>query len=142
MAVSQAPVARSTWNAWIGKYAPGMALAVGIGLLAWVIQTLEEGLIGHAIIEALVVAILIGMIVRTLWKPGARWAPGISFTGKQVLEAAIVLLGASVSLPVLLKAGPVLVLAIVLAVVVGIVQPVHWARAGAESQAGDPGRLR
>jgi uncharacterized integral membrane protein (TIGR00698 family) len=121
MEVSQAQGARRTWNAWIGKYGPGIALAVVIALLAWGIQTLEEGLVGHAIIEALVVAILLGMVVRTAWKPGARWAPGISFTGKQVLEAAIVLLGASVSLPVLLKAGPVLVLAIVLAVAVGIV---------------------
>jgi uncharacterized integral membrane protein (TIGR00698 family) len=100
---------------------PGVALSAVIGVAAWGIQVAEEAVAGQAIIESLVIAILLGMLVRTLWKPGPMWAPGISFTAKQVLEVAIVLLGASVNLPALLKAGPALAIAIVLVVMLGIV---------------------
>lgn len=103
------------------KYAPGVGLAALIALVAWGAQLIEEKAIGQAVIEGLVVAILLGMLVRTFWKPTALWAPGIAFTAKQVLEFAIVLLGASVSLPVLLQAGPILLISIVAVVIIGIV---------------------
>jgi uncharacterized integral membrane protein (TIGR00698 family) len=98
-----------------------MALSALIGLAAWVVQLVEEAVIGLAIIEALVIAILLGTLIRTLWKPTPLFAPGISYTAKNVLEFAIVLLGASVSLPVLLQAGPALLVAIILLVAFGIV---------------------
>jgi uncharacterized integral membrane protein (TIGR00698 family) len=44
----------------------------------------------------------------------------VSFTAKQVLEVAIFLLGASVDLPLLLRAGPSLAIGIILLVVLGI----------------------
>ncbi|WP_281351890.1 hypothetical protein [Microvirga makkahensis] len=34
-------------------------------------------------------AILMGTIVRTLWTPNARWAPGIGFSVKALLEIAV-----------------------------------------------------
>ncbi len=89
-------------------------------MAAWLVQVVEEWLAGQAIIESLVIAILLGMLVRTFWKPGVVWMPGIGFTAKQVLEIAIVLLGASVNLPLLLKAGPALAISIVLVVLLGI----------------------
>ncbi|MDQ2808536.1 MAG: putative sulfate exporter family transporter [Chloroflexota bacterium] len=95
-------------------------MATGIGLLAWGGQQLETALLGQPLLEGLVLAILLGMLVRTLWLPRPRWQPGIAFTAKQILETAIVLLGASVSLPVLFAAGPLLGVGIVLVVVLGI----------------------
>ncbi len=97
-----------------------MALSAAIGLAAWLIQVVEERFAGQAVMESLVIAILLGMLVRTLWKPPPRFGAGISFTAKQVLEVAIVLLGASVNLPALLKAGPALAISIVLVVALGI----------------------
>jgi uncharacterized integral membrane protein (TIGR00698 family) len=114
---------------WLGRYIPGVALSAGLALVAFGIQVLEERAIGQAVIESLVVAILLGMLVRTFWKPGGRWTPGISFTAKQVLEAAIVLLGASIDLPQLLRAGPDLLIAIVLVVLVGIAASMAIGRA-------------
>ena len=114
---------------WIGRYGPGIALSAAVALLAYAIQVGEERLVGQAVIESLVVAILLGMVIRTFWKPGAVWAPGISFTAKQVLEAAIVLLGASVALPQLLQAGPVLLISIVVVVLVGIAASMTIGRA-------------
>ena len=92
-------------------------------------QRLEERLIGHAIIEGLVIAILLGMCVRTLWVPHAQFREGIAFSAKQLLEFAVLLLGASVNLPELMKAGPALLIGIVLVVMIGLSSGVAIGRA-------------
>ncbi|HEU0054899.1 MAG TPA: putative sulfate exporter family transporter, partial [Longimicrobium sp.] len=99
---------------------PGVALSAAIAAAAWVLQLAEVALFRHAVVEALVLAILLGMVIRTAWVPPARYDAGIRFTAKQVLETAIVLLGASVDLPLLLRAGPALAVAILLVVVSGL----------------------
>ena len=107
---------------WHGVFRllPGIALAAGVGVAALVVAGIEERAFGHPIIEGLVVAILLGMIIRTAWSPPAQVEAGVGFTAKQVLEVAVCLLGASVDLPLLLKAGPSLAIGIVLLVVIGI----------------------
>jgi uncharacterized integral membrane protein (TIGR00698 family) len=52
--------------------------------------------------------------------PRARETRGVRFAAKEVLEVAVLLLGASVDLPLLLRAGPALAVGIVLLVVVGL----------------------
>lgn len=99
---------------------PGILLAAAVSLVSLAIANVEERVFGHAIIEGLVVAILVGMIVRTLWTPPAAMNAGVAFTAKEVLEVAIFLLGASVDLPLLLHAGPSLAIGIVLLVIFGI----------------------
>jgi len=75
---------------------------------------------GQAVLEAMVFALLLGMLRRNLVGVCPLYRPGIVFTGKQILEGTVVLLGASIDLPILLKAGPQLLLAIVIVVLVGI----------------------
>jgi uncharacterized integral membrane protein (TIGR00698 family) len=60
---------------------------------------------GRALIEALVLAILIGTAVRTAWTPGAKWNAGINFSAKLLLEIAVVLLGAGLSAATIESAG-------------------------------------
>ena len=103
------------------RVAPGVGLATAVGLASVLIARVEERLFGHAVIEGLVVAILLGMVIRTLWTPPEIVDAGVRFTAKQVLEAAVLLLGASIDLPLLLRAGPALAASIVLLVVLGIV---------------------
>jgi uncharacterized integral membrane protein (TIGR00698 family) len=107
-------------HVWLTPYVPGIAVTTLIGLGAWGIQRLEMWLIGQTMLEALVLALILGMLWRNLIGVSAPYRPGITFAGKQVLEGAVVLLGASIDLPVLLKAGPTLLLAIVVVVTVGI----------------------
>ncbi len=102
------------------KLLPGVALAAAVALASVGVAGVEERIFGHPIIEALVVAILLGMMVRTFWTPPAAFDAGVRFTGKEVLEVAVFLLGASVDLPLLLKAGPSLVAGIVLLVMLGL----------------------
>ena len=103
------------------RLGPGVLLSCLVALASIAIAAAEERIFGHAIIEGLVVAILLGMVIRTLWTPPERIDIGVRFTAKQVLEAAVFLLGAAVDLPLLLRAGPALGLSILLVVVLGIV---------------------
>jgi uncharacterized integral membrane protein (TIGR00698 family) len=59
-------------------------------------------------------------VVRTLWTPPSSTNAGVAFSGKQLLEVAVFLLGASVDLPLLLRAGPSLAVGIVLLVILGL----------------------
>jgi uncharacterized integral membrane protein (TIGR00698 family) len=95
---------------------PGLALCAAIAVAALLLAQAEHTLLGRAWIEALVLAILLGAAIRTAWTPGARFHEGIALSAKQVLEVAIVLLGLTLDVPLLLRAGPMLALGIVVAV--------------------------
>jgi uncharacterized integral membrane protein (TIGR00698 family) len=102
------------------KRLPGTALCVVIALAATAAGSIEHTLAGRAWIEPLVLAILLGAAVRTAWTPDPRWKPGIDFSAKQVLEVAIVLLGLTLDIPLLLRAGPLLAAGIVVAVLAAL----------------------
>ena len=107
----------------VAKAAPlawGMALCALVTLIAVTIQALEETLVGHPYVEAIVLAILLGTAIRTLWEPGGRWRAGIAFSAKQVLEVAVALLGASLSIAAIAASGPVLLVAIVTVVILSL----------------------
>ncbi|MBX7212771.1 MAG: putative sulfate exporter family transporter [Thermoflexales bacterium] len=103
---------------WFRKHLPGILLAAAIGLVAFGLQLLEIQFLRQAIIEGLVIAILLGMLFRTVRGMPASAAAGVSFTAKQVLEFAVLLLGASVNFADLMKAGPILLIMIVSLVIV------------------------
>ena len=84
----------------VGEIIPGLAISV---LIAFVAKTIE-GLLPIHIIGASVIALFIGMIINHFWKPQFL-NPGIKFTSKKVLKFAIILLGASLSVRVILSVG-------------------------------------
>ncbi len=92
---------------------PGIAVCLAVTGAAYALESAERGLVGKAWLEALVLAILIGTAVRSLWTPDVKWHPGIAFSAKYLLEVAVVLLGASVSTATILAAGPALLVGIV-----------------------------
>ncbi|HVT38347.1 MAG TPA: putative sulfate exporter family transporter, partial [Gemmatimonadaceae bacterium] len=63
---------------------------------------------------------LLGAALRSVWTPSARWQPGVDLSARQLLELAVVLLGASVDLPLLQRAGLPLAGGIVLVVTMAI----------------------
>ena len=75
-----------------------MALCVAISVISWLIDQAEAAIFSYATIEAIVLAILIGIALRTVWIPSRMFRPGIVFTAQFVLEVAIVLLGDSLDL--------------------------------------------
>ncbi len=99
---------------------PGLALCVAVTLGAEAVERVEAGVFGRAWLEALVLAILLGTVVRTSWTPGKRFARGITFSAKTLLEIAVVLLGASISVRTIMAAGPGLLVGIAGVVAVAI----------------------
>ena len=85
---------------------PGLLLCGAVTLVAMALERLEAHLFGRAWLEALVLAILVGTAVRTGWTPDGSWYAGIGFAAKRLLEVAVVLLGASVSVGTVLASGP------------------------------------
>ncbi len=113
---SRSPASRFSPRALL----PGALLTIAVSVVSILIAAGEERLFGHAIIEALVVAILVGIAARSVWEPPASTRPGVKFAAKEVLELAVLMLGASMDLPLLLRAGPSLALGIILIVIIGI----------------------
>ncbi|WP_354067662.1 putative sulfate exporter family transporter [Bradyrhizobium sp. OAE829] len=97
---------------------PGIALCGAITAVSLGAQLVEERIFAHPYVEALVIAILLGMAIRTAWQPSQRWRSGIAFSAKQLLEVAVMLLGASVSFAAIVASGYLLVAAIVATVII------------------------
>ena len=103
--------ARAVGRALIGL-APGVILSLAVAGAAVVLGHVEARIFGRAWIEPLVLAILLGVAVRAVWKPGPRWVPGVAFCAGPLLEAGVALLGATVSAQAMAAAGLPLLLAV------------------------------
>lgn len=88
----------------IKKYAallPGFVIALAIAAIAKVV----EGLLPIHLIGASVIALFLGMIINNFWKPNELFGKGLSFTSKKILKFAIILLGASLNIKMVLEVG-------------------------------------
>ena len=83
----------------IKKNIPGLAVCLAIAVPSWLLGKLVP------VIGGPVFSILIGMLIALFWTPGASCKPGIGFTSKKVLQAAVVLLGFGLNLNVVLQTG-------------------------------------
>lgn len=99
---------------------PGLLACAGVALAAIAVQALELRLFGRGWIDAIVLAILIGAAVRSVWTPPAALRPGVEFSARTLLEIAVVLLGASVSAATVMAIGPGLLFGTALVVVLAI----------------------
>ena len=116
-------------GSWLRRIAPGLAIAAAITLVAIGLAQVEEAIIGYPLLEPLVLALILGIAIRSFWQPGELYAPGISFASRQLLEFAIVLLGASLDLHKLVDAGTKLVIAVLVSVTITILSGVGIGRA-------------
>jgi uncharacterized integral membrane protein (TIGR00698 family) len=99
---------------------PGLALAGALALGASLLEGLESRLLTHPVLEALVLALLLGALVRNTVRLPSRLLAGSAFAAKTLLEVAVVVLGASLDIRQLIAPGGRLLLAIVLGVGVGL----------------------
>ena len=83
----------------IKKNLPGIAVCLSIAIPSWLLGKLVP------VIGGPVFSILLGMIIALLWTPGTVCKPGIGFTSKKILQAAVVLLGFGLNLNVVLQTG-------------------------------------
>ncbi len=102
------------------KVLPGIALCAAISVAGYALQHVEQHAFGRAPLEALVLAILVGAALRTVWSPGPRFLPGIKTSAKFLLEVAVLLLGASVSAASISAIGLPLLLGVMATVALAI----------------------
>ncbi|OLP44706.1 YeiH family protein [Rhizobium oryziradicis] len=95
---------------------PGIALSGGVALGGYGIAYLVQRLTGQTLVDALVWCILLGTLINSLFRLSPKMHDGIHFCAKIVLEVAIVLLGASISLSQIAGNGLPLVVAVVVVV--------------------------
>lgn len=102
------------------KILPGLALCAVVTAAAWLLERLEIRIFGRAWLESLVLAIVLGTALRSAISLNKRYRAGIAFSAKFLLEAAVMLLGASVSAAAILENGPALIGGIAAVVFVAI----------------------
>lgn len=108
---------------------PGVALCALVSAAAYGVERLEAHLFGRAWLESLVLAILLGSLLRTSCRLSPRLDAGIHFGAKLLLELAVVLLGLTVSAGALLSAGAGLIAGIAAIVVLAIAASYAMGRA-------------
>ncbi|KJE36337.1 membrane protein [Thalassospira sp. HJ] len=108
---------------------PGLAVTLLVALAAKLAEHAERVLFGRGWVESLVFAILIGVVVRSVFGLAPRYFAGIRFCAKTVLEIAIVLLGASISAQAIGSAGGGLVASIIVVVCISLFVSYHIGRA-------------
>jgi len=101
-------------------FVPGVVLCGAIAAVAVGTQHIEQDLLGRAYIEAIVIAILLGASIRAVWRPGPRWKTGIDFSAKTLLEIAVAMLGASISIRTIVTSGLGLLLGVAIVVAISI----------------------
>lgn len=81
------------------EVAPGVAITVAIALVATAISRFVPAF-GSAL-----PALIIGVVVGVIRRPAGRFVPGVAYSGKFVLQLAVVLLGVQLSLSSILVVG-------------------------------------
>ncbi|MBJ3774186.1 YeiH family protein [Acuticoccus mangrovi] len=99
---------------------PGLILTGAVSGLALLLGHLQAMLFGRVVVDGLVLAILIGTLVHTLVGLGPRFHPGVRFSAKTLLEIAIVLLGASISVAAIRETGVAMAATVAVVVVAAI----------------------
>ena len=105
LAVTNLRISQMITPSHIRHILPGLALCLTVALGAMATERLEIILLGGRWIEGLILAIGFGIAVRTLLPEVQTLRQGIDFSARTLLEIAIVLLGASISLSSIRGAG-------------------------------------
>jgi uncharacterized integral membrane protein (TIGR00698 family) len=101
--------------------APGLAAVLLVSLAAHYLGIWESRALGRTFVDPLVLAILIGLLARAALGARESLENGVNFAAKDILEVAVVLLGASVNLAAMHAAGLPLAIGLVLFVAVSVI---------------------
>jgi uncharacterized integral membrane protein (TIGR00698 family) len=114
------PSSKAGASAWLDRFGPGLALVAVVAAFAWAAAEVEAGIIDHAVVDGLVLAVIAGIALRNMVALPASIDAGARYASKQVLELSVLLLGASVDVGQIVDAGLTLFLLITFSVVGGL----------------------
>lgn len=99
---------------------PGFLLATAIAVAAeWIHGMIVVG--GEKPVSGVIIAIMIGALISNSFNIQAQIAPGVSYIMSNVLKAAIILLGLSLSFMAVIKTGALALVVIVITVTLAII---------------------
>lgn len=96
----------------VTRVVPGLAGVVVVAGVAWLLARWLGTQVSMAP-DAVVIALIGGLLLRAFWHPPPSWEPGLGFAGRRFLEIAIILLGTSTDLRVMARGGVWLALSVV-----------------------------
>ncbi|OEH94332.1 YeiH family protein [Bacillus solimangrovi] len=108
------------------RLVPGIALSLIVSIIA--ILTQQIGIIDKLHINSLIIAILIGMIVRNVFKLSETFLLGVQFTYKKLLRLSVVLLGFKLSILQVYEVGIRGIIIIILSVSITFIVNILIAR--------------
>jgi uncharacterized integral membrane protein (TIGR00698 family) len=114
---AMSPNVQAAPPSWLAKFWPGLLLCAVVAAVAWSAAEVEKSIIDNAVVDALVIAIIIGVLLRNLVTLPKTIDPGAKYASKQILEASVFLLGASVDFGQIVDAGLTLFLLIAFSVI-------------------------
>ena len=95
---------------------PGLALSCLCAIGGILLQRFLELLFGHLFLEGLVIALILGMLWRNLKGCSKELLIGTQFASKEILEFAVVLLGASLDFHFIFNSGLFILFAVSVAI--------------------------
>ncbi len=98
------------------EFCPGVIAAALVALTAHAIGRVETLALGYELVDDLVFAIVLGTLIHTCAGLPSSLQPGIAFSGKVLLEIAIVLLGATIDARTIANVGPIVIAAVIILV--------------------------
>ena len=105
---------------------PGLAFTIAVAFAAIVLAD-QLAINEEKVISEVIIAILIGLLVRALIGVPAVFAPGIEFSFKKIIKAAIVLMGLNFSIVAVFSTGlSVLAVVIVSIIAAMILMELMW----------------
>lgn len=113
----------------LGRVLPGVTLCLAVALLADRLTPAQIALTGRLFIDPVVLAILLGTSVRSVWRPSTAWQQGITCSAKFLLECSVVLLGASIDATTLSRLGLTTIFSVGMLVVAAVAGSYAFGRA-------------
>ncbi len=100
------PPEYDSWFAYLIRLVPGLLLCILLGFAAWYLEGMAYGKWGKNIpLNYVIIAILLGMVARNLFKVGEPFQEGIAFSTRVFLYVGVVLIGARLNILQILKVG-------------------------------------
>jgi len=106
---------------WLRPLLPGLLLSGGLAMAALLLRRLP----GAALLSPMILAVLLGIVVRQITGPLIQARPGLAFAMRHLLRFAIVLLGLQITVAQILSLGGGALLVIALSLGISFVV-VRW----------------
>ncbi len=103
-----------------GMILPGLAFALAVASAALVLAD-QIAINEEKVISEVIIAILIGLLIRALLKMPAVFAPGIEFSFKKIIKVAIVLMGLNFSIAAVFRTGLSVLAVIIVSIIAAMI---------------------